>query len=76
MPLNYSKWDNLEVKYLLYTTSTTLFLTNSQLSDDSDIEGHPNVDKKSLIRCVSRLVLKYMPHCISQMETERYSREA
>ncbi|KAI0786879.1 Cdc37 N terminal kinase binding-domain-containing protein [Abortiporus biennis] len=31
MPLNYSKWDNLE------------------LSDDSDIEGHPNVDKKSLI---------------------------
>ncbi|KAJ3881749.1 Cdc37 N terminal kinase binding-domain-containing protein [Lentinula edodes] len=32
MPLNYSKWDQLE------------------LSDDSDIEGHPNVDKKSLIR--------------------------
>ncbi|KAI0373740.1 hypothetical protein BV20DRAFT_988787 [Pilatotrama ljubarskyi] len=32
MPLNYSKWDKLE------------------LSDDSDIEGHPNVDKKSLIR--------------------------
>lgn len=23
-----------------------------QLSDDSDIEGHPNVDKKSLIRFV------------------------
>ncbi|KAJ3506570.1 hypothetical protein NLJ89_g6797 [Agrocybe chaxingu] len=34
MPLNYSKWDQLE------------------LSDDSDIEGHPNVDKKSLIRRV------------------------
>ncbi|KZT25387.1 hypothetical protein NEOLEDRAFT_1045044, partial [Neolentinus lepideus HHB14362 ss-1] len=32
MPLNYSKWDALE------------------LSDDSDIEGHPNVDKRSLIR--------------------------
>ncbi|GMK57783.1 hypothetical protein CspeluHIS016_0406170 [Cutaneotrichosporon spelunceum] len=32
MPLNYSKWDNLE------------------LSDDSDIEEHPNVDKKSMIR--------------------------
>lgn len=31
MPLNYSKWDQLE------------------LSDDSDIEGHPNVDKRSLI---------------------------
>ena len=23
-----------------------------QLSDDSDIEGHPNVDKKSLIRFI------------------------
>jgi cell division cycle protein 37 len=33
MPLNYSKWDQLE------------------LSDDSDIEGHPNVDHKSLVRC-------------------------
>lgn len=36
MPLNYSKWDQLE------------------LSDDSDIEGHPNVDKKSLIRWKQR----------------------
>lgn len=36
MPLNYSKWDQLE------------------LSDDSDIEGHPNVDKKSLIRLKQR----------------------
>ncbi|CED83763.1 Cell division cycle 37 protein, CDC37 [Phaffia rhodozyma] len=32
MPLNYSKWDMLE------------------LSDDSDIEEHPNIDKKSMIR--------------------------
>ncbi|KAL5524797.1 CDC37 [Sanghuangporus sanghuang] len=31
MPLNYSKWDKLEV------------------SDDSDIEGHPNVDHRSLV---------------------------
>ncbi|KZO96492.1 hypothetical protein CALVIDRAFT_537258 [Calocera viscosa TUFC12733] len=36
MPLNYSKWDKLE------------------LSDDSDIEGHPNVDKRSLIRWKQR----------------------
>ncbi|KAJ6605685.1 hsp90-like protein [Mycena sp. CBHHK59/15] len=36
MPLNYSKWDQLE------------------LSDDSDIEGHPNVDKPSLIRWKQR----------------------
>lgn len=32
MPLDYSKWDNLE------------------LSDDSDIECHPNVDKRSMIK--------------------------
>ncbi|KAJ1982101.1 hsp90 co-chaperone Cdc37 [Dimargaris verticillata] len=31
-PLNYSKWDNIE------------------LSDDEDVEVHPNVDKKSFIR--------------------------
>ncbi|WWC87272.1 uncharacterized protein L201_002160 [Kwoniella dendrophila CBS 6074] len=36
MPLNYSKWDHLE------------------LSDDSDIEEHPNVDKKSMIRWKQR----------------------
>ncbi|KAL1950722.1 hypothetical protein VTO73DRAFT_5846 [Trametes versicolor] len=36
MPLNYSKWDKLE------------------LSDDSDIETHPNVDKKSLVRWKQR----------------------
>ncbi|KAF9242506.1 Cdc37 N terminal kinase binding-domain-containing protein [Melanogaster broomeanus] len=36
MPLNYSKWNQLE------------------LSDDSDIEGHPNVDKRSLIRWKQR----------------------
>jgi len=36
MPLNYKKWDQLE------------------LSDDSDIEGHPNVDKRSLIRWKQR----------------------
>jgi len=38
MPLNYSKWDALE------------------LSDDSDIEGHPNVDHKSLVRWKQRQI--------------------
>ncbi|KAE8540392.1 hypothetical protein D1P53_003337 [Cryptococcus gattii VGV] len=47
MPLNYSKWDMLE------------------LSDDSDIEEHPNVDKKSMIRHVdSRKLL------ISKLKSE------
>ncbi|CAH7670368.1 hypothetical protein BY996DRAFT_4584152 [Phakopsora pachyrhizi] len=38
MPLNYSKWDSL------------------QLSDDSDIECHPNIDKKSFIRLKQRQI--------------------
>ncbi|KAI9465564.1 hypothetical protein BJY52DRAFT_1220779 [Lactarius psammicola] len=38
MPLNYSKWEQIE------------------LSDDSDIESHPNVDKKSLIQSVSYFI--------------------
>ncbi|PRT54347.1 Hsp90 co-chaperone Cdc37 [Wickerhamiella sorbophila] len=36
MPIDYSKWDKLE------------------LSDDSDVEVHPNVDKKSFIRWKQR----------------------
>lgn len=52
MPLNYSKWDQLEVsplhhRYEWYWSCKFPFL---QLSDDSDIEGHPNVDKISLIK--------------------------
>ncbi|KAH9079207.1 hypothetical protein EDB83DRAFT_2341378 [Lactarius deliciosus] len=44
MPLNYSKWDQLEARPSFF----------SLVSDDSDIEGHPNVDNKSLIRIVLR----------------------
>ncbi|KAF8501054.1 Cdc37 N terminal kinase binding-domain-containing protein [Russula emetica] len=55
MPLNYSKWDQLE------------------LSDDSDIEGHPNVDKKSLIRWKQRDIHEKREarnHHISELEAE------
>ncbi|KAJ7819372.1 hypothetical protein B0H14DRAFT_3473154 [Mycena olivaceomarginata] len=38
MPLNYNKWDRL------------------QLSDDSDIEEHPNVDKKSMVRALQNKI--------------------
>ena len=55
MPLIYSKWVKLVVgcshrplKYISID-SPGCFV---QLSDDSDIEGHPNVDKKSLIRFI------------------------
>ena len=36
MPIDYSKWDKIEI------------------SDDSDVEVHPNVDKKSFIRWKQR----------------------
>ncbi|OBZ68714.1 Hsp90 co-chaperone Cdc37 [Grifola frondosa] len=55
MPLNYSKWDKLE------------------LSDDSDIEGHPNVDKKSLIRWKQRDIhekREARKHHIAQLHAE------
>ncbi|KAI0004579.1 Cdc37 N terminal kinase binding-domain-containing protein [Russula compacta] len=55
MPLNYSKWDQLE------------------LSDDSDIEGHPNVDKKSLIRWKQRDIHEKRDarnHRITELEAE------
>ncbi|CAL1712727.1 unnamed protein product [Somion occarium] len=55
MPLNYSKWDNLE------------------LSDDSDIEGHPNVDKKSLIRLKQRTIHEQREarkHRIAQLKAD------
>ncbi|KAH9997958.1 Cdc37 N terminal kinase binding-domain-containing protein [Russula vinacea] len=55
MPLNYSKWDQLE------------------LSDDSDIEGHPNVDKKSLIRWKQRDIHEKREtrnHRIAELEAE------
>ncbi len=52
MPLNYSKWDQLEVGHHAVNSIKDTHPSFSQLSDDSDIEGHPNVDKKSLIRCV------------------------
>ncbi|KAH7885304.1 Cdc37 N terminal kinase binding-domain-containing protein [Phlebopus sp. FC_14] len=55
MPLNYSKWDQLE------------------LSDDSDIEGHPNVDKRSLIRWKQRDIhekREARKHKIAALEAE------
>jgi len=55
MPLNYSKWDNLE------------------LSDDSDIEGHPNVDKRSLIRWKQRDIhekREMRNHIIAQLRAD------
>ncbi|EIN12685.1 hsp90-like protein [Punctularia strigosozonata HHB-11173 SS5] len=55
MPLNYKKWDALE------------------LSDDSDIEGHPNVDHKSLVRWRQRDIHEKRQarnHRIAELEVE------
>jgi len=56
MPLDYSKWDALE------------------LSDDSDIEVHPNVDKRSFIRAKQNQIHMERQHRKRQIETLKYER--
>ncbi|RPD52499.1 hypothetical protein L227DRAFT_489945, partial [Lentinus tigrinus ALCF2SS1-6] len=51
MPLNYSKWDNLE------------------LSNDTDIEAHPNLDKCSLKRLMRSR--KWKQRAIHEQRKER-----
>ncbi|GAW24945.1 hypothetical protein ANO14919_145410 [Xylariales sp. No.14919] len=56
MPVDYSKWDNLE------------------LSDDSDIEVHPNVDKRSFIRAKQNQIHAERQQRRLQIETYKYER--
>ncbi|KAF7559790.1 hypothetical protein G7046_g4379 [Stylonectria norvegica] len=56
MPLDYSKWDALE------------------LSDDSDIEVHPNVDKRSFIRAKQNQIHQERQQRKHQIETLKYER--
>ena len=56
MPINYSKWDALE------------------LSDDSDIEVHPNVDKRSFIRAKQNQIHQQRDHRKLQISTLKYER--
>lgn len=56
MPVDYSKWDSLE------------------LSDDSDIEVHPNVDKKSFIRAKQQQIHMERQQTRLQIESYKYSR--
>ncbi|KAI0014122.1 Cdc37 N terminal kinase binding-domain-containing protein [Xylariaceae sp. FL0662B] len=57
MPVDYSKWDNLE------------------LSDDSDIEVHPNVDKRSFIRAKQEKIHAERQQRKLQIETLKYERQ-
>ncbi|KAJ6788203.1 hypothetical protein PWT90_02168 [Aphanocladium album] len=54
MPVDYSKWDALE------------------LSDDSDIEVHPNVDKKSFIRAKQSQIHQERQQRKTRMEALKY----
>lgn len=54
MPVDYSKWDALE------------------LSDDSDIEVHPNVDKRSFIRAKQSQIHQERQQRKLQIEAYRY----
>lgn len=56
MPVDYSKWDALE------------------LSDDSDIEVHPNVDKRSFIRAKQNQIHQERAQRKHQIETLKYER--
>src|SRR5271163_3043715 len=56
MPVDYSKWDSLE------------------LSDDSDIEVHPNVDKKSFIRAKQNQIHQQRQQRRHEIETLKYER--
>ncbi|KAH6849961.1 Cdc37 N terminal kinase binding-domain-containing protein [Chaetomium sp. MPI-CAGE-AT-0009] len=56
MPVDYSKWDALE------------------LSDDSDIEVHPNVDKRSFIRAKQNQIHMERQQRKRQIETLKYER--
>ena len=56
MPVDYSKWDALE------------------LSDDSDIEVHPNVDKRSFIRAKQNQIHQQRYQRKQEIETLKYER--
>jgi len=56
MPVDYSKWDALE------------------LSDDSDIEVHPNVDKRSFIRAKQAQIHQERAQRKHHIETLKYER--
>ena len=56
MPVNYSKWDALE------------------LSDDSDFEPHPNVDKRSFIRAKQNQIHQQRAQRSHEIETLKYER--
>ena len=56
MPIDYNKWDKLEV------------------SDDSDVEVHPNVDTKSFIRAKQRQIHEQRAQRKHEIETLKYER--
>lgn len=57
MPVDYSKWDALE------------------LSDDSDVEVHPNVDKRSFIRAKQNQIHQEREQRKQQIITLKYERQ-
>ena len=56
MPVDYSKWDALE------------------LSDDSDFEPHPNIDKRSFIRAKQNQIHQQRAERKNHIETLKYER--
>ena len=74
MVINYSKW----VRFFRPSPCSFLTLTSFQdaleLSDDSDIEVHPNVDKKSFIRAKQQQIHAERDQRRHQIKTLQYER--
>src|ERR1700749_1229193 len=71
MPVDYSKWagypKNMYLELMINYVQDAL-----ELSDDSDIEGNPNVDKKSFIRAKQSQIHADRARRRHQIETLEY----
>jgi cell division cycle protein 37 len=76
MVVDYSKWvsSTPDIRAIRTTPRLTSFQDALELSDDSDIEVHPNVDKKSFIRAKQAQIHQERDRRRHQIKTLKYER--
>lgn len=80
MPVDYSKWVRKPLPLLPNSSHVAshnhhVFTQDAlELSDDSDIEVHPNVDKRSFIRAKQNQIHQERLHRKHEIETLKYER--
>lgn len=74
MVINYSKWVRNESPLSVDCKVLIKLQDALELSDDSDIEVHPNVDKKSFIRAKQAQIHQERDHRRHQIKTLKYER--